>query len=106
AAAIRRSARQRHRRQGGKPAQPDPLGQPPGGEGSLRPAAELLLPVHGRVVSRGGARPPILVLVMGGAFALLVISLLVGSLTQPELPPYTPDRKSTRLNSSHDQISY
>jgi len=41
-------------------------------------------------VSRGGARPPILVLVMGGAFALLVISLLVGSLTQPELPPYTP----------------
>ncbi|PYO81322.1 MAG: hypothetical protein DMD65_12815 [Gemmatimonadetes bacterium] len=41
-------------------------------------------------MSRGGARPPILVLVMGGAFALLVISLLVGSLTQPELPPYTP----------------
>ncbi len=43
-------------------------------------------------MSRGGAppRPPILVWVMGGAFALLVVSLLVGSLTQPELPPYTP----------------
>jgi len=43
-------------------------------------------------VSPGGApaRPPILVLVMGGAFALLVISLLIGSLTKPEFPPYTP----------------
>ena len=38
---------------------------------------------------RGGARPPILVWVMGGAFALLVVSLLIGSLTKPELPPYT-----------------
>src|SRR2546422_4245607 len=90
AAAVRRGARQRHRRQGGKPAQPDPLVQPPGGEGNLRPAAELLLPVHGRVVSRGGARPHILALVMGGAFALLVVSLLVGPLPQPALPPYTP----------------
>jgi hypothetical protein len=41
-------------------------------------------------VSRGGARPPILVLVMGAAFALLVVSLLIGSLTKPELPAYTP----------------
>ncbi len=46
-------------------------------------------------MSRDGAparpsRPPILVLVMGGAFVLLVASLLIGSLTQPELPPYTP----------------
>jgi heme-binding HmuY-like protein len=40
-------------------------------------------------VSRGGARPPILVLVMGGAFVLLVVALLIGSLAQPELPPYT-----------------
>ena len=41
-------------------------------------------------MSRGGARPPILVLAMGAAFALLVVSLLIGSLTKPELPPYTP----------------
>ncbi len=41
-------------------------------------------------MSPGAARPPILVLVMGGAFALLVASLLIGSLTTPELPPYTP----------------
>ena len=36
----------------------------------------------------GGARPPILVLAMGGAFVLLVIALLIGSLTRPEFPPY------------------
>ena len=41
-------------------------------------------------MSAGGARPPILVLVMGGAFALLIASLLIGSLTTPEFPPYTP----------------
>ncbi len=39
-------------------------------------------------MSRGGTRPPILVLVMGGAFVLLVAALLIGSLTRPELPPY------------------
>ena len=38
----------------------------------------------------GGARPPILVLVLGGAFVLLIASLVIGSLTTPELPPYTP----------------
>jgi hypothetical protein len=41
-------------------------------------------------VSAGGARPPILVLAMGGAFALLIASLVIGSLTTPEFPPYTP----------------
>lgn len=41
-------------------------------------------------MSFGGARPPILVLVMGGVFALLIASLLIGSLTTPEFPPYTP----------------
>jgi hypothetical protein len=41
-------------------------------------------------VSAGGTRPPILVLVMGGAFALLIASLVIGSLTRPEFPPYTP----------------
>jgi heme-binding HmuY-like protein len=34
------------------------------------------------------ARPPILVLVMGVAFLLLVASLLIGSLTRPEYPPF------------------
>lgn len=34
-------------------------------------------------------RPPILVLAMGVAFLLLVASLLIGSLTTPEYPPFT-----------------
>src|SRR5207247_57683 len=89
-AALRRGARQRHERQGGEPAQPDSLGEPPRREGKLRPAAELQLPVHGRGVSTGGARPPILVLAMGGVFALLIASLVIGSLTTPEFPPYAP----------------
>ena len=38
----------------------------------------------------GGTRPPLLVLVMGGTFALLVAALLIGSFTQPEFPPYAP----------------
>jgi heme-binding HmuY-like protein len=41
-------------------------------------------------VSAGDTRPPILVLVMGGAFALLIVSLVIGSLTTPEFPPYMP----------------
>ena len=41
-------------------------------------------------MSAGGARPPVLVLAMGGAFALLVASLVIGSLTTPEFPPYRP----------------
>src|SRR3989475_5966418 len=90
AAALRRGARQRHERQGGEPAQPDSLGEPPRREGKLRPAAELQLPVHGRGVTTGGARPPILVLAMGGVFALLIASLVIGSLTTPEFPPYAP----------------
>lgn len=36
----------------------------------------------------GGARPPILVFVMGGAFLLLIVSLLIGSFARPEFPPY------------------
>jgi len=38
---------------------------------------------------RGGTRPPVLVLVMAAAFVLLVGALVMGSLTRPELPPYT-----------------
>ncbi len=41
-------------------------------------------------MSAGGARPPILVLAMGGVFALLIASLVIGSLTTPEFPPYAP----------------
>jgi len=37
---------------------------------------------------RGAARPPILVLVMAAAFVLLVVALLIGSFTRPELPPF------------------
>lgn len=40
-------------------------------------------------MNAGGTRPPILVLVMGGAFVLLVVSLLIGSLTRPEFPAFT-----------------
>ena len=36
----------------------------------------------------GTARPPILVFVMGGAFLLLITSLLIGSLTKPAYPPF------------------
>jgi hypothetical protein len=35
------------------------------------------------------SRPPILVLVLAGAFLLLIASLLIGSFTRPEFPPYT-----------------
>ena len=41
-------------------------------------------------MSTGGARPPILVLAMGGVFALVIASLVIGSLTTPEFPPYAP----------------
>ena len=40
-------------------------------------------------MSGGGTRPPVLVLVMGVAFALIVVSLLIGSLTRPEFPAFT-----------------
>ena len=36
----------------------------------------------------GAARPPILVLVIGAAFLLLVASLVIGSLTTPEYPAF------------------
>jgi len=39
-------------------------------------------------VSRGGGRPPILVLVLAAAFVLLVAALVIGALTKPEYPPY------------------
>lgn len=40
-------------------------------------------------MSAGSRRPPILVLAMGGAFVLLIASLLIGSLTRPEFPPFS-----------------
>ena len=40
------------------------------------------------MTDRRTARPPILVFVMGGVFLLLVTSLLIGSLTKPEYPPF------------------
>jgi hypothetical protein len=38
----------------------------------------------------GATRPPIMVLVLAGAFLLLVAALVMGSLQEAELPPYTP----------------
>ena len=38
----------------------------------------------------GVTRPPIMVMVLAGAFVLLVASLVMGSLRTPELPPYAP----------------
>jgi hypothetical protein len=40
-------------------------------------------------LTAASARPPVLVLVMGVAFALIVLSLVIGSLVRPEFPPYT-----------------
>ncbi|HKW40768.1 MAG TPA: HmuY family protein [Gemmatimonadales bacterium] len=40
-------------------------------------------------MSGASARPPVLVLVLGVAFALIVGSLVIGSLARPEFPPYT-----------------
>src|SRR3989475_7842625 len=39
---------------------------------------------------------------------ILIVPVTVEALKEPavRLPPETSDRKSTRLNSSHDQISY
>ena len=52
-------------------------------------------------------RPPLLVLVLTGAFLLLVTSLLIGSFTKPELPPYrlgpTADTLYTLDASSGDR---
>jgi heme-binding HmuY-like protein len=38
----------------------------------------------------GAARPPLLVIVLGVAFVLLMASLVIGSLATPEFPPYPP----------------
>ena len=46
-AAVRRRARVRHERQGRLALEPDPLGQPADGEGDVRAADRLPLPVHG-----------------------------------------------------------
>ena len=43
-----------------------------------------MVSVHGGVLTR----PPILVLVLSGAFLLLVTSLLIGSFSEPDFPPY------------------
>jgi len=42
-----------------------------------------MVSIHG-----GGLKAPILVWVLAGAFLLLVASLLIGSLSSPEFPPY------------------
>ncbi len=46
-AAVRRRARLGHERQGGLDVEPDPLGEPARGQGDLRAADGLPLPVHG-----------------------------------------------------------
>jgi hypothetical protein len=59
------------------------------------------------VSTAASTRPPILVLVLAGAFLLLVISLLIGSFTKPEFPPYqlgpSPDAPGVyTLDASRD----
>ena len=56
----------------------------------------------------GSRRPPILVLVMGVAFVLLVASLLIGSLTRPEFPPFTltPPRPTLVGDSLVGPVTY
>lgn len=41
-------------------------------------------------------RPPILVVVLGAAFVLLMASLVIGSFATPEFPPYTPTIPAAR----------
>jgi len=53
---------------------------------------------------RGGTRPPILVLVLAGAFLLLVASLLIGSFTTPEFPPYPLTVPPARLAAVGDSL--
>ncbi len=36
----------------------------------------------------GGGRPPVMVMVLGASFLLLMAALLIGSLATPEFPPY------------------
>ena len=49
-AAVRRRARVGHERQGRLDVEPDPLGQPADGQGDVRPADGLPVPVHGRPI--------------------------------------------------------
>src|SRR3712207_8420429 len=42
----------------------------------------------------------------GGAFGFMRSLALLGPLTVPQIAQMRPDRKSTRLNSSHANISY
>ncbi|HEV8265350.1 MAG TPA: HmuY family protein [Gemmatimonadales bacterium] len=53
---------------------------------------------------RGGARPPILVLVLAAAFLLLMASLLIGSLTTPEFPPYALTAPPARVTPVGDSL--
>lgn len=49
------------------------------------------------------SRPPILVLVLAGAFLLLVAALVIGSFTTPEFPPYAltvPPQRPARVGDS------
>jgi len=42
-----------------------------------------------RRLRAGAARPPIMVLVLAGAFVLLIAALVIGSFTKPDLPAYS-----------------
>jgi hypothetical protein len=50
------------------------------------------------------SRPPILVLALAGAFLLLVASLVIGSLTTPEFPPYAVTAPPPRLAPVGDSL--
>ncbi len=55
-------------------------------------------------MSRGSTRPPLLVLVLAGAFLLLVASLLIGSFTRPEFPPYALSAPPARAELVGDSL--
>ena len=57
-AAVRRRQGQRHRRQGRLGVQPDPLGERPRDQGTLRAPVRLPLPSHGVTESCGGRHSP------------------------------------------------
>ena len=57
-AAVRRCQGQRHRRQGRLGVQPDPLGERPRDQGTLRAPVRLPIPSHGLTESSGGRHSP------------------------------------------------
>src|SRR2546427_6826631 len=72
-----------------------------------RPPRSTLFPYTTLFRSKGvGEARSLLIWWAGSVFALLIGQHVQGSKRGTDKPGNKPDRKSTRLNSSHSQISY